>query len=447
MRSAFIILTFLFVFGWEASTGQSLKIALVVGNGAYHSANSLANPTNDADLVASKLSSLGFILVGGSAQKNLPLAAFRSALETFSTQAAAADVAIFYYAGHGVQVNGINYLVPTDSNPVKGVTDVPLQMIDATAILNDLDQANSRLKIMILDSCRNNPFASRGLLADGLADMTSGVSLMSTPTGTVIWFATGPGLKAQDGSGNNGPFALSISDNIDVPGQDIFSFINKTGLEVERLTNHQQIPFLTSSPLDGTFYFRQTPESNSQDPTIKTKAMFAEQPKDATASDRIRRLFSSGITTPTRSFILGETYTQIDAKLDQPFAIPTWTSLPPAGEFEGRDVRYFWVRLYSLPVVSSAIVPPSLSSGQCIDPQSYIAFLFEHERLFSISIRLYKSQECHSYGWLSSYLFSGDHRSALIHDGEGNTTVNVHETPDFTIIDISRLDNSKIWLD
>jgi hypothetical protein len=443
-----IILACLLVGGSISNAQSPQKIALVIGNGNYRSVNHLINPTNDADLIASKLTSLGFSLVGGGAQKDLSLAAFKSALTQFSIQAATADVAIFYYAGHGVQVDGINYLVPIDSNPVNGAKDVPLQMVDASSILRDLDHANSRLKFLILDSCRNNPFASRGLLADGLADMTGGLAAMSSQQGTVVWFATAINQKAQDGSGNNGPFALAISHNIDTPGVGIFDFINRTGYELVRTTNPAQVPFLTSTPVPGgTFYFKEAPHVDGGTSTTTTNAVFAEQPNDPTPSDRIRRLFSSGITTPTRSFTLGETYTQINSKLDQPFAIQSWSSLPQAGEFSGREVRYYWVRLFSLPVVSSAIVPSVLGPGQCIDPQSYVTFLFEHEKLFSISIRLYKSQACHSYGWLSSYLFSGDHRSALVHDEQGDTTVNAHETPDFTIIDISRLDSSKIWLD
>ena len=118
-----------------------------------------------------------------------------------------------------------------------------------------------------------------------------------------------------------------------------------------------------------------------------------------------------------------------------------------AGEYPGRDVRYFWVPLASLPVVSSVIVPANLTTGECIDPQSYIAFLFEHEKLFSISIRLYKGGACSSYGWLTSYLFSGEHRSALIHGPQGDTSVTAHDTRDFTVIDISRLDTNNIWTD
>lgn len=188
------------IFLTPSAHGQQLrKIALVIGNGNYQNVQRLANPPNDSDLIASKLASLRFALVGGGSQKNLPLATFNSMLTQFSTSAGNADVGIFYYAGHGVQVNGVNYLVPTDANPT-GIADVATQMIDASSVLAALDKSNIRLKIMILDSCRNNPFATRGLLANGLADMSRGLAGMSTPKGTVIWYATQPGNVANDGT-------------------------------------------------------------------------------------------------------------------------------------------------------------------------------------------------------------------------------------------------------
>ncbi|MFL6438142.1 MAG: caspase domain-containing protein [Terriglobales bacterium] len=412
----------------------------MIGNAHYQFVTQLPNPANDANLVASKLGELGFAVVGDHAQNDVALPTFRSLLTQFATLAAQADVAIFYYAGHGVQINGVNYLVPTDSNPVNGVSDVPLQMVDASAVLTDLDQANSRLKIMILDACRNNPFASRGLVANGLADMSRGLAAMSTPQGTVIWYAAEPGKTASDGTGNNGPFALAISHNIDVPGRDIYAVFNKTALEVMSATNPKQIPWLAASPLDGDFYFKQGPDS-------QTRALFANPPKDSSPTERVRRLFSLGLTTPTRGFTLGETYTQINSKLDQPFWIKSWDDLPLAGEFTGREVRYLWVPLSSLPVVSSAIVPDRLAAGECIDPQSYITFLFEDQRLFSISIRLYKSQACSSYGWVSDYIFTGNHRSALIHTAQGDTVVKSFDTPVYSFIEIDKLDSSRVWLD
>jgi uncharacterized caspase-like protein len=426
---------------------QPRKLALVIGNGNYQHVNHLPNPPRDADLIGSKLSSLGFTLVGGGVQKNVALSTFNALVTQFATSAADADVALFYYAGHGVQVNGTNYLVPLDSNP-SGVADVPLQMVDASAVLSELDNANPRLKILILDACRNNPFASRGLVVNGLADMSPGLAQMTTPRGTVIWYATQPGSTALDGVGNDGPFALAIAHNISSPGTDIYTLFNQVGNEVMNSTNPQQIPWIAATPLDGVFYFSPPPGAKIAEGAVpsSSRAIFTTVPTDSTPSERIRRLFSSGVATPTRDFTLDETYQEINMKLDQPFGITSWSALPVAGEYPGEDVRYFWVRATSLPVITSAILPDNLESGQCIDPQSYIAFLFKNDKLFRISIRLYRGGGCHSYGWLANYLFSSDHRSALIHGEHGDTTVDWEDTADFSILQITRLSPEHIWL-
>src|ERR1700733_14241741 len=157
-----------------AATPPLRKLALVVGNGAYQFViPTLSNPTNDATLIANNLQQVGFTLIGGGVQSNLTIAQFQNAVQQFSTQAANADVVVFYYAGHGVQQNGVNYLVPVDSNPVNGTADFPNQMIDASTVLDGMDKANIRLKILILDACRDNPFRSLGLApTTGLADMS-----------------------------------------------------------------------------------------------------------------------------------------------------------------------------------------------------------------------------------------------------------------------------------
>ena len=125
-------------------------------------------------------------------------------------------------------------------------------MIDASLVLNALDHANTRLKFMILDACRNNPFATRGLLRQGgnlAAAVSRGLAVISPPNAAVIWYATQPGNVASDGAGKNSPFALAISHNVTIPGRDVFAVFNQTGLEVMRLTNNKQQPWLASSPV------------------------------------------------------------------------------------------------------------------------------------------------------------------------------------------------------
>src|SRR5271169_2763796 len=140
------------------------RVALVVGNGAYQHVARLTNPRNDAELMAETLRSLGFILIGDRAQVDLDKAGFDSAVQSFGNQLQGADVGLFYYAGHGVQVRGTNYLVPVSANPTREA-DVDFQMVDVALVLRQMEGSRTRLNLVMLDACRNNPFGGRGLRA------------------------------------------------------------------------------------------------------------------------------------------------------------------------------------------------------------------------------------------------------------------------------------------
>lgn len=165
------------------------RIALVVGNSAYKNITPLDNPSKDASLMADTLGLLGFTLVGGRAQLDLDKGAMDLAVQSFGRQVQGADVALFYYAGHGVQVSGANYLVPVGANPTREA-DVDFQMTDVNLVLRQMQGSGTRLNLVILDACRNNPFGSRGLRAsDG------GLAQMRAPEGTLISYATQPGTS------------------------------------------------------------------------------------------------------------------------------------------------------------------------------------------------------------------------------------------------------------
>ena len=160
------------------------RVALVIGNSAYQSVSRLENPKNDALLVAETLSKLGFTLVGGGAQVELDKSGFDNAVQRFGSQLIGADVALFYYAGHGLQVQGTNYLVPVTANP-KRETDVDFQMVDVALVLRQMEGAGTKLNIVILDACRNNPFGGRGLRAS-----SGGLAQIRAPEGTLLSYAT-----------------------------------------------------------------------------------------------------------------------------------------------------------------------------------------------------------------------------------------------------------------
>ena len=158
----------------------------------------LTNPGNDATLIATTLRSLGFTLVGGGAQENVDKAQFDHLVQDFGRAIQGADVALFYYAGHGMQVDGSNWLAD-GSNPTRP-QDLEFQMVNAELVLKQMDGAGTRLNLVILDACRNNPFATLGTRA-----VATGLAQMHAPEGTMISFATQPGNVAADGSGADGP--------------------------------------------------------------------------------------------------------------------------------------------------------------------------------------------------------------------------------------------------
>ena len=225
------------------------RIALVVGNSAYQNVTRLDNPKNDALLMADTLGGLGFILIGGGAQTDLDKAALDLAIQNFGRQIQGADVTLFYYAGHGVQVSGSNYLVPVNANLTRGA-DVDFQMVDVNLVLRQMQGSGTRLNMVILDACRNNPFGARGLRsAEG------GLAQLRAPEGTLISYATQPGSVAQDGVDGHSPYTRALAATIVQAGLDIFQTFNRVGLVVKRTTGGAQQPWVSSSPIDGTFYF------------------------------------------------------------------------------------------------------------------------------------------------------------------------------------------------
>src|SRR6202000_946707 len=140
------------------------RVALVIGNSAYQNVTPLENPANDAVLMAETRVNFGFALTGDHAQLNLDKRALDDAIQSFGKQVQGADVALFYYAGHGVQVRGSDFLVPVNANPPREA-DVDFQMVDVSLVLNQMQGSGTRLNMVILDACRNNPFGGGGLRA------------------------------------------------------------------------------------------------------------------------------------------------------------------------------------------------------------------------------------------------------------------------------------------
>src|SRR6202012_4620585 len=178
--SRLMVAAFLLCAGMSSAAHAEKRVALVIGNSAYRAVPALPNPAADAKLMSDTLLSLGFFVVGGGAQIDLDKAGFVDALKKFGQQLNGADVALFYYAGHGVETHGLNYLVPVDAHP-QDEADVFMQLVSTPDILDRLQKSGTRINLVLLDACRDNPFGGRGVRST-----TGGLAQMPAPIGTLI---------------------------------------------------------------------------------------------------------------------------------------------------------------------------------------------------------------------------------------------------------------------
>lgn len=229
------------------------RVALVIGNSAYRVATPLNNPANDATLIASTLQSVGFVVVGGAAQLDLDNTGFDAALQSFKQALVGADVALFYYAGHGVETHGLNYLVPVDANPTEAA-DIFIQMTGLAGILETMEKSGAGVNILLLDACRDNPFHDRSART-----IKAGLAQMQAPAGTLISFATQPHGVSLDGDDGHSPYTLALAQTMREPGFGLFKTFNEVGLAVEKATGGHQLPWVSSSPIASHFYFSARP--------------------------------------------------------------------------------------------------------------------------------------------------------------------------------------------
>jgi hypothetical protein len=275
---SFIVATLLACVPLTSTPAAERRIALVIGNSAYQNIPHLDNPKNDAALMARTLKDLGFTLIGDGPQLNLNKAALDAAVQSFGQQLQGAEVALFYYAGHGVQLRGSNYLVPINANPTREA-DVDFQMMDLNLVLRQMEVSGTRLNLVILDACRNNPFGGRGLRGS-----EPGLAQMRAPDGTLISYATQPGNVAQDGADGDSPYTKALAATIRRPGLDIFQTFNEVGLAVEHATGGSQQPWTSTSPIDGKFYFAGLPTADKEQPAPSV----VKDTKPAKSTDPLR---------------------------------------------------------------------------------------------------------------------------------------------------------------
>jgi len=294
-------------FGQAAASAET-RVALVVGNGAYANKAALPNPANDAQDVAASLRKSGFEVILGT---DLNQANMQELTIRFARAAANADVAMFYYSGHAMQHNGVNYLMPVDAKLDDEADLKRFSRVDD--ILNDLQQAKN-LRILVLDSCRDNPLAE-DLKRSGRtrsASIGRGLNKMEAPLGTIISFSTQAGRTADDGNGRNSPYTSAFLKYIGEPQEigDVFRDI--TG-DVYQASGKAQLPELSLS-IVGKFYLNGpvsvtvNPPAAPSDPCAPAEAHWKAADSIGTAAayeDHVTRFPACAFATLAKARIEG----------------------------------------------------------------------------------------------------------------------------------------------
>ena len=234
----------------SATASAAPRVALVIGNAAYEHTTPLHNSRNDAADVARALRGVGFEVIEGL---DLDKSGFEEKLYEFAVAAQGAEASLFFYAGHGLQVDGENYLIPTDARLMHEI-DLRLRTFDLTAFT---DQMRSATNLVFLDACRDNPLArslARSMGATRSAAVGRGLGRVDSTSGTLIAYATQPGNVADDGAGRNSPFTEALLAHLATPGQSVNDLMTAVTGAVTSATGGRQQPWVHSS-LPHTFHF------------------------------------------------------------------------------------------------------------------------------------------------------------------------------------------------
>ena len=226
------------------TASSTAKVALVIGNAHYTATARLKNPVNDARAVSDALETLGFevlLLVDAD------LTEMKRGIDQFGRALHKGGIGLFYYSGHGVQVKGRNYLIPVDAK-VESEAEVEYESVDVGRVLVKLEAADNGMNIVILDACRNNPFAS------SYRSVAQGLATLNAPSGTFISYATAPGAVASDGTGKNGLFTGELIKQMKIPGLKLEEVFKRVRIRVQEQSRGKQVPWDASS-LTGDFYF------------------------------------------------------------------------------------------------------------------------------------------------------------------------------------------------
>jgi hypothetical protein len=264
-RIAVLLATIVLAAAGALPAAAQERVALVIGNGGYLHATALPNPANDARVMANALREIGFDVSEGA---DLNRTEMERLMRDFLRKTSDAKVALLYYAGHGMQIDGRNYLVPIDAR-LENPSDLNFETVDLDRLLDSLNDTR-RASIVVLDACRDNPLARSFATKLGAARsgaVGTGLAAYANPgTGTLIAFATAPGKVALDGQGANSPFTLGLIKHLRTPGLEVRQLLTRVRRDVAEATGNRQIPWDNSSLLGDVYLAGRSGEAANPSP-------------------------------------------------------------------------------------------------------------------------------------------------------------------------------------
>lgn len=256
---------------------ESRRLALLIGNSAYQK-NALPNPVNDAHDFGAMLSEAGFFT---TVRTDLGLRDMEAAVRDFSLELHEGDIVLVFYAGHGIESGGLNYLIPIDNAGLQSEADLKYKAYAASRILDEVAARKAKFAMLILDACRDNPFPSRsGLGSRGLTVMAAPPQLES-----LILYSTAPGTTAADGSGRNSVFMRSLLAEIQTPNISVRDVFDRVGGAVKAATGGSQVPWLNSTPLSEPFIFFSGAQAEARATALSASAQSELQAQRAKISE------------------------------------------------------------------------------------------------------------------------------------------------------------------
>jgi hypothetical protein len=337
------------------------RVALIVGNQGYPK-QPLANPVNDATDLSSSLRGLGFQVTLAT---NLNKAGFERTIRAFAAEIQPGDSAVFFFSGHGMEVEGQNYLLPVDFD-AQAEEEVKYQAMPASLVLERMQSRGARTSVLIFDACRNNPYRSWRSAGGGLASMSG--------TGVYVAFAAAPGRTADDNpGGHNGRFTKNLLEALAEPNLGIDDVFNRVRQKVAEESRGTQVPF-SNSGLIGGFVF------HAVDPAVRLTQGFGT--------------IHFGMH-PEQMPMRPSGY--------------DWRGLAVAGEYRPLEVHYVWLPIATLasPLIKGSIWTAFASLQPCWNKKGYAGFMFtEKDGLFRISFRLFddcSEREFLLSSWASSF--------------------------------------------